>query len=147
MTAFSQSITNRLLVSGGGVTENWGVMLWGQFWAEGDLGFSVKAISHQFSSPCVLGEANHKSVLHLLENSQATDSAPHKDLAISFANTQGLSDDPSDIRLLDGSGYTYVFPSNALDFLDSDRPIYTSGAVAVSPWATATAGSATWSPA
>lgn len=145
MTDFAKTIANSLNALGGGVTRKWNAFLWGTFWGEGSIGFAERLVTHQFSSPCTVATIEHFDVLHGLENAQGTDTGFVFGPIVMIGSSLTLQSNPDDMRLLDGAGYTYVFPSGASDLLDRDFPIYTSSAANLSTWTTSTVGTPTWS--
>lgn len=56
-----------------------------------------------------------------------------------------LDSDMTDERLTDGSGYTYVFPSDVTNHENQSLASYTTGSSPNNTWTSATAGSSNWS--
>lgn len=146
MTAYSTTVSNKITPLGGGVTTKWNSFLWGTGkWGEGSTGFLERDIFHIFTSPCVASSTNQFAVSKFLDDSVVPDTGNMLSVYKMLTDSLGSTSNPDDIRLRDGSGYTYVFPSNALDALERDDPTYSSGVHASTTWSSSTASTISWS--
>lgn len=126
MTAFSQTITNSLLLLGGQPTSKWGTMVWGEDkWADTEdlITETTKVITNTatFADTYVFS------------------------FTIVNTNTLDLSSETTSQQLLDGSGYNYVFRGGVTDAENRPTNTYTAATDASTSFTAASAASTTWS--
>lgn len=132
MANLSISISNRINTFGPAETSKWGTMLWSAtgagMWGEGvnHLLFIVGKLS-----------AETVTVSEVFEFSVR--------FGMSLAESITVLSENEDLILTDGTGYSYIFPSNTSDGAEQDTPVYTSGAAASGTWTSGTVTSTSWS--
>lgn len=128
MADFTITIANSLRFFGGSPSSKWAEYDWNAFkWGEGTNTTILavnKAIDNTLGLDSAISEfSNDKMILESLS----------------------FDSDMTDEELTDGSGYSYVFPSDVTNAEDRATASYTSGSVAGTSWAAASAGSTPWS--
>lgn len=136
---------------------NWGTIVWG---SSGDWTTDVlKGIDNAITpSPAMAFDVLHGidvslaptvapgfDVLHGVDESFGLDSDVGKLANITLDNTLAPASETSSEELTDGSGWHYIFPSNADDAEDRDEPSWASGATASGSWTSQTVTATTWS--
>jgi len=142
MTAFTQTIVNSMNMFGGGLTSQWGVMVWGEDnWGENfPLIFSVQKVVSESLSQTV---GFVKFPQHIVSNNQTYSHAVNKGVAQSITN--GMSFDTDAVSMVRGSGdFDYVFPGGGTDGNNQALPVYTKAADSSDSFTTFTTASAVW---
>ena len=129
MANFSKTISNSINTFAGGPSSLWNSYNWGAFrWGEG-----TADIIHL--------------IVHLISESQSV-----SDSLAGFAVTHTLAtetlsptSETTSEQLQDGSGYTYIFVSNASDAENRDDAVWASGAANSQSWSSASVASTSWS--
>lgn len=132
MADYSITISNSVNAFGPESTNTWGGSwgaVWGQFlWGYGNVGL-VTTTGKLISEALVCTDQFEIAVYFYL----------------SISNTLTPSGDMDSESLTDGSGYSYVFPSDTTEAEDRDFPTWTSGAAGSQSFTCQAAGSTTWS--
>ncbi len=128
MANFTITISNSVNLFGQSPASLWNQYNWGSFkWGEG-------------TATIIWGMENFIS-----ETLSPTDAIVNLDtIRLISESLTPLSETISE-SLLDGSGYSYVFPSNTNDSELRARASYTSGSAVGSTWNSVVIGSTTWS--
>jgi hypothetical protein len=144
MADLSITISNSLNVFGLGPPS-----LWGEDWNEFNWGYGSATIPHDathvYSTDLTPDTSMAFEVSHLVEETLTPTDDYSKEASISYNNDLVPEFEMTDERLGDGSGYTYVFPSDATNLEDRDVPSYTSQAAGSQTYTSAAVGSTTWS--
>lgn len=123
------TIANHINCFGPAPSNKWNAWNWAAFaWGEGEsdlIAYVVKLLSESVSTSDTI--------------------TPTVDFYLSIANTLSPVGDMGSEVLADGSGYTYVFPSDATDGEDRDTPSWSSGSASSASFTCQAAGSTTWS--
>lgn len=128
MANLSMTISNSVNLFGGWPTSKWNAWNWNAFkWGGKTEDIPVR-------------------VVHLISESLSTDSAISQKKAVHLISESisPTSDNLSE-TLADGSGYYYVFPSNASNHENQSIASYTSGSSPSVTWTSASVSSTSWS--
>lgn len=147
MANFSQNITNTVRTFGGGPASLWNAHNWNAFnWGEGTNAMGKLVRKVVLNSQANDSAYPRKNVLHLLDSQAlATGDLFAKAASIRVTGTVVAGGDMASEKLSDGSGYNYVFTSNATNAEDRDETSWASAAVNDATWTTASVGTTTWS--
>lgn len=127
MADLTQSISESFNLFGGR-TDLWNAFNWGAFkWGEG-------------TAPLIVDVTDLIS-----ESLSPSDAITRFDSIGLVSETLSPTNDMTSEGLTDGSGYSYIFPSDVTNHESQAIPSYTTGSDPSSTWTSATAGSTTWS--
>lgn len=132
MADYNKTITNHINVFGPESTNTWGGSwgaTWGSFlWGYGNVGL-VTLVQKLISEAVVTTDLLTISAYFYQ----------------SISNGFAVAGDMGSETLTDGSGYSYVFPSDTTEGEDRDFPNWTSGTTSSQSFTCQAAGSTTWS--
>lgn len=127
MADFTKNISNTVNVFGMSPTSLWGDYNWNAFkWGEGTQSLAVN-VTHLISESITPDDAIINATNHLISESIS------------------LAGDLDSETLGDGSGYSYIFPSNTSDGEDRAFTSFACGSAQGSSWTCAVVGSTSWS--
>lgn len=127
MANLTKTITNSVNTFGG-ITDLWGSWNWNAFkWGEGTADLPV-------------------AVIHLITNTLTpTETIAGFQVEHLISESLAPGSEMTDEKLLDGSGYYYVFPSNTIEHEDAVVSTYSSGSAPSSSWSAGTGNTTSWS--
>lgn len=144
MANFSITISNSLNLLGLGPPSLWGEK-WNQFyWGFGSATIPFNVL-HVYSTDLTPDTSMAFEASHLIQESLTPTSDVSKEAQITYSNDLVSEFEMTDEQLSDGSGYTYIFPSDASNLEDRDYPTYASQAAGTQTYTSASVGSTNWS--
>lgn len=131
MADYSISISNSLNVFGPAPSDLWNERAWNSFlWGEGSNDLQVIVT---------------KYIENLTELSLDSSVSAYAYFNMTLDNSLAPDADMYSESVSDGSGWSYVFPSNVTDGESRFTPTYTEAAAASTTWTSATVATTTWS--
>ncbi len=127
MANFTKTISNSLNLFGGSPTSLWQAWNWNAFkWGEGTADLAVAA-------------------MHVISESLSLDSLVYdRSVVFVLSNTLSMDSDMNESYLTDGSGYSYLFPSDVTNHEDQSIASYVSGSRPSNSWSSGSVGASTW---
>lgn len=149
MTNYNQTVVEGLRVFGGAPTNKWNAYTWNSFkWGEGTNPSIVSTIV-LMSEVATPSQTDTPSAYFYTEVAEAA--APEQTDTISAYRYTEVAEDVSPAMaptlevIGDGSGYSYVFPNNTTNLVESDTTPWSSGTVGAVTWSSGTVSTTTWS--